>query len=102
MIDQLSAYGKEYLKSFVGYALYMFRSSVIYNKLGKDHVNASEEEWDHIQKFSPLLKDYNVHEIITAFNETLIYIERNADIRITFLNLSLYIGTLLRLKPIEQ
>jgi DNA polymerase-3 subunit delta' len=55
-------------------------------------IRLSVAEKDFIQKFSIVFDDANIEDISKALNDSAFHIERNADLRITFLNLSLYIS----------
>ena len=64
--------GREFLKSFIAYSEHMLRALFIY-RYGN-----------------------NLAELTKAFNDASFHIERNADLKIKFLNLSLYIGSQLK------
>ncbi len=88
--------GREFLKSFIAYSEHMLRALFIYRYGNKQLLRLSEQEADFVSKFSPFIHANNLSELTTAFNDTAYHIERNADLKITFLNLSLYIGTQLK------
>jgi len=88
--------GREFLKSFIAYSEHMLRALFIYRYGNKTLLRLSEQEADFVNKFSPFIHANNLPELTKAFNETAFHIERNADLKITFLNLSLYIGTQLK------
>jgi len=88
--------GREFLKSFIAYSEHMLRALFIYRYGNKHLLRLSEQEADFVNKFSPYIHANNLSELTNAFNETAFHIERNADLKITFLNLSLYIGTQLK------
>ena len=88
--------GREFLKSFIAYSEHMLRALFIYRYGNKQLLRLSEQEADFVGKFSPFIHANNLSELTTAFNDTAYHIERNADLKITFLNLSLYIGTQLK------
>lgn len=90
--------GREFLKSFMGYCQHMMRSSFIYRYGDNNLMRLSEDETDFVTKFSPFIHEQNLTELTKAFNDASMSIERNADLKITFLELSLYIGGQLKRK----
>lgn len=91
-VDECTKQGREFLKSYLNYSLQMVRASLIYRYGNRESLRLSEEERDFIEKFHVALNNENIPVISKAMNETITHIERNADLKITFLNLSLYIG----------
>jgi DNA polymerase-3 subunit delta' len=55
----------------------------------------NQQETLFIQRFSTSLTETNISPIVQELNRCAMQLERNADLKITFLNLSLYIGRLL-------
>jgi len=49
-----------------------------------------------LMKFSPFLHDQNLSEITKSLDDATYHVERNANLKIMFLNLSLYIGKQLK------
>ncbi|MEI6506917.1 MAG: hypothetical protein WCO54_00435 [Bacteroidota bacterium] len=90
--------GREFLKSFLTYCQHMMRASFIYRYGDKTLLRLNEKETDFVVKFSPFIHSENLAELTKAFNEASMHVERNADLKITFLELSLYIGAQLRRK----
>lgn len=88
--------GREFLKSFMGYCMHMMRASFIYRYGNEQLLRLSEQETDFVTKFSPFIHGNNLPELTKAFNDAAFHIERNADLKITFLDLSLYIGSQLK------
>jgi DNA polymerase-3 subunit delta' len=68
---------------------------LIYKYGNPDLLRLSDEEKAFILKFSVALTAENIPQLVTLINQSSMHLERNADIKITFLNLSLYIGKLL-------
>jgi DNA polymerase III subunit delta' len=85
--------GKEFIKSFIGYSLHMVRSVFLYNYGNRDLLKLNTEEAKFVNDFSFALKEDNLADITQSLNSTAYHLERNADLKITFLNLSLYIGS---------
>lgn len=88
--------GREFLKSFMGYCQHMMRASFLYRYGDPQLLRLSEQEADFVSKFSPFIHANNLQDLTKGFNDAAFHIERNADLKITFLDLSLYIGSLLK------
>jgi DNA polymerase-3 subunit delta' len=87
--------GREFLKSYLIYCQHMLRSCLVY-KFGEPKLlRLNDQETAFIQRFSASLTESNISPIVQEINKSTMHLERNADLKITFLNLSLYIGRLL-------
>jgi DNA polymerase-3 subunit delta' len=96
MVDTLSAGGREYIKNFLHYAGQMIRSAFIYRYAKQDLLKVNQTELAFLLKFSPFLHDQNLAEITKSLDDATYHVERNANLKILFLNLSLYIGKQLK------
>jgi len=94
-VEQLASGGREFLKSYLGYCLHIFRSAFVYKYGTPELLKLNAEESAFIEKFSNTLTRENVPVLVKLMNDSIHHIERNADLKITFFNLSLYIGALL-------
>jgi len=90
--EKILSGGKEFVKSFIGYSLHILRAAFLFHYADERLIKLSAEEFQFMHNFSFTLSSKNIPEITQAFNQTAYEIERNADPKITFLNLSLYIG----------
>ncbi|MCU0441168.1 MAG: hypothetical protein MUE96_02095 [Bacteroidia bacterium] len=91
-IDSITGTGREFIKSFLGYSLHMLRSALLYRYAPNQLLRLSPEELAFMQRFSFTMDDRNIPQLMKAINDAAYHVERNADLRITFLNLSLYIS----------
>lgn len=96
--DMISGMGKETLKSFLSYCNQMIRAAFIFKYGNRETLRIAKNEIPFFQKFSPLMHAYTIEKMENAFNDAIVQVERNANIKILFYRLSLYIGSLLR-KP---
>jgi DNA polymerase-3 subunit delta' len=87
--------GREFLKSYLIYCQHMLRSSFVFKFGDPKLLRLNEHETAFIQRFSASLTEENITPIVQEINRSTMQLERNADLKITFLNLSLYIGRLL-------
>ncbi|MES2559185.1 MAG: hypothetical protein V4590_05560 [Bacteroidota bacterium] len=92
-VGKITGTGREFIKSFIGYSLHMLRSVFLYHYADISLIKLSAEEKDFMQKFAFTMNGDNLPDITKALNEATFHVERNADLKITFLNLSLYIGS---------
>lgn len=92
LIDKIAGTGREFIKSFIGYGLHMLRAVLLSKHANPDLIRLSQTEREFISKFSVVFNDTNIQDISVELNKTAMEIERNSDLRITFLNLSLYIS----------
>lgn len=94
-VEGTAGEGREFLKSYLGYCQHMLRACFIYKFGDAKLLRLNQQELDFIQKFSAALTEDNIPLIVQLINQSTMHLERNADLKITFLNLSLYIGRLL-------
>ncbi len=94
-VEKAAAQGREFLKSYLIYCQHMLRACLIYKFGDEKLLRLNKQETEFIKKFSSALTEDNIAPIVQEVNLTSMHLERNADLKITFLNLSLYIGRLL-------
>lgn len=95
-VDEISGTGREYVKNFLGYATQMMRAAFIRKYGDPSLLRVNDEELQFLVKFSAFLNAQNLPEILQQLDEAAVSTERNANLKILFLNLSLYIGRQLR------
>ena len=97
-----TSFGREKQKQFLQYALHVFRESLIKNYGNSEMERIANHEEGFLSKFSPYIHGANCIQIIKLFNDSSYHIERNANPKILFLDLSLKLTKLLRVEaPIE-
>ncbi|MFN6944226.1 MAG: ATP-binding protein [Cytophagaceae bacterium] len=89
---------KENQKNFFQYGLNIFRESLIYKYADQSILRLNEEDLKFIQNFSKVLDHTKIDKITNELNEASYHIERNANAKITFLDLSLNIASILHSK----
>lgn len=94
-VEASAGKGREFLKSYLIYCQHMLRSSFVFKFGDPKLLRLNEQETTFIQRFSTSLTESNITPIVQEINRSTMQLERNADLKITFLNLSLYIGRLL-------
>lgn len=102
IIEKLSMVGREQVKSFLTYSSQMIRSSFIY-KYGHPSLRKNTEaELAFLNQFSAVFTPSNLSLITTAIDEAIFHVERNASVKIMYLNLSMYIGKQLQLATVKK
>lgn len=94
----LSRIGRERQKSFLIYALNIFRHSLLLNNQLDEIVRSGPEEMDFNRKFSAFVNHQNAAPMISLIEEGVQHIERNAHAGILFADISLKMVKLLRMK----
>ncbi len=86
--EDASRGGREKQKSFFQYGLKIFRLCLLHNYNVDSLIRLEGEEKDFISKFSPFVNHRNAIQIVTAFNTAITHLERNANPKILFTDLS--------------
>lgn len=87
-VDNISTLGREAHKNFLSYGLDIMHQCMMMNYTGADQVTVGAEEFDFVKKFSPFINHANVVEMVDLLNEHHYYVERNANAKILFTDLS--------------
>ena len=88
--------GREKQKGFLLYAMHIFRECILLQYAGAANVRMSAEELTAFTKFAPMINENNCHQFVEELNKAYFHIERNANPKILFLDLSFKLGRLLR------
>ena len=94
--EYFSKMGREKQKAFMRYALYLIRQCTLHWQEVPQLVRAYGEEMAFVEKFSKLLNARNVDSIRQELETAHGHLERNANPKVLFLDLSYRLGTLLR------
>lgn len=96
--EEIQKIGREKQKQFAQYCLHIFRESLI-NNFGTSALNKrTVVEEQFLLKFAPYIHGANCIEIIELFNDAYYHIDRNANPKILFLDVSFKLTKLLRVK----
>lgn len=91
-----NSFGREKQKQFLTYGLHIFRESLI-NNYGNSNLNrVAKNEAEFLQKFAPFIHGANCIKLIELFDNAIHHIERNANPKVLFLDVSLKLTKLLR------
>ena len=97
-IDNLSLKGRKQQNLFLSYAIKMVRECLIYNFASDTLLKTNENEFAFLTKFSPFIHEENSVMITEKLEESIKAINRNANAKILFFELSLQMVKFLRLK----
>jgi DNA polymerase-3 subunit delta' len=98
-VNTVAKIGRERQKSFLNYALRNFHQSISINYIENHQLPIQGEELVFLQKFAPFVNTANVIQLNDEVNKAIAHIERNANATILFMDLSLQVARMLRMKP---
>lgn len=98
--ENISKMGREAQKNFLSYTLSIIRESMMMNK-SQNYSSMVPLDFGgfDLSKFAPFIHEDNIEDIYMALNEASYNVERNANPKILFLDLSINISKLIRRKP---
>jgi DNA polymerase III subunit delta' len=100
-IDEVSASGRERQKNFINYALHIIRESMILNYGDPELVKLGADEREFVKKFAPFIHANNIERFIEELNKAYYHTERNANVKILFMDLAFKFNELLNVPKIE-
>ena len=95
-VEKFSKLGREKQKSFLQFGLSIFRQCLLQNYHARQALRLDKEQHEFIEKFSPFVNHRNALEIIDAFNQAIYHVERNANPKILFTDLSFNLARLFK------
>jgi len=96
LMEQFAEKGKEAQKNILLYSLKIVRESMLAKFGGESLLRLPDETLEFVRNFSKVLSENAIEKTITLLNDALHHIERNANPKMLFLNLSVNIAILLR------
>ena len=100
-VDLIDSWGRERQKGFLQYALKMIRESLIQNFGHKSIKKVRKSEALFIKNFAPYINQNNIIEIIEELESAHMHVERNGRAKIIFMDLTLKISILIRVKNLN-
>jgi DNA polymerase-3 subunit delta' len=94
-IERIGRAGRERQKNFLHYGLEVVRDCLMHNYAGEPLVRLNDELLPGFSRFAPFIHDGNAEAFEDELNKAHYHIERNANPRILFLDLSFKIHSLL-------
>ena len=95
-VNERSKKGRRSQSIFLKYSLKMVRNCLIIHFSDPNTLNITENEKKFLSKFHPFIHEGNISEISKKMEECIKNIERNANAKIMFYELSLQLMTLLK------
>ena len=96
--EEMASLGREKQKQFLNYAQHMIRQSMLLNYQTNTLLRVSANEAAFIKGFSPFIHEKNIMQLTEELNTANFHIERNANPKILFMDLSVKVNTLLTMK----
>ena len=96
--NELALKGRKQQKLFLSYTIKMIRECIIYNFASNNLLKANEKEHAFLTNFSPFIHEENSLLMVEKLEESIQSINRNANAKILFFELSLQMVKLLKLK----
>ena len=96
--EEIASLGREKQKQFLAYAQHMIRQCLLLNYQTNSLLRISTDEADFIKNFAPFIHEKNILQLTEEFNTANFHVERNANPKILFMDLSIKINTLLSIK----
>jgi len=87
--EEFPSLGRENQKSFLLYAIHMFRQVMLYQQNLERLVHLGKEEMSFVRNFSALYEHEQLEAAIKIFEDAFYHVERNANTKILFLDVSL-------------
>ncbi len=97
-IEEMNTLGRVQLKNLLCYGLYVMRACILYNNGVYKQIIANTSDEPFISKFGQLINQKNIYPFAQEFSDAIYHIERNANPKITLLNLSLQVEKLFKVK----
>ena len=97
-VDKISTMGRKHQKLFLSYAIKMIRECLILNFAYSSLLKTNEKEHTFISKFSPFIHEENSVMIVEELEKSIKSINRNANAKILFFELSLKMVKFLKVK----
>ncbi len=95
-VETLAKMGREKQKNFLNYGLEIFRQCTLMNYQATNLVKVHSEAYDFISKFSKILQPDVALVICEEFSKAIYHVERNANAKILFTDLSLKMSMIFR------
>ena len=97
-VDVISTSGRKQQIAFLSYAIKIIRECLIFNYTKRKLLNTNQAEFVFISRFAAFVHEKNSVNIVEKLEETIKSINRNANAKILFFDLSLQIIRLLKVK----
>jgi len=90
--------GREGQKNMLLYGINIMRETLVFKHSGNALIRLQEADLKFVENFSKQLSDEGIETISNALNDTFYHIERNANAKISFMNVSFQIASVFNKK----
>lgn len=97
-VNDITSMGRILQSVFLKYSLKMVRNCLVYNFSDSGNLYTTKQEKKFLNKFHPFINEINIFKITSIIEESIIHIERNANAKIMFYELSLQLMKQLKVK----
>jgi DNA polymerase-3 subunit delta' len=97
-VDKMAGVGRENQKNFLAHAVQLTRQTLMLNLNLPQLVKLSNTDKELLKKFSQFVNAGNCDDLLIAFDKAYYALERNANAKMLFLNLSFRVSALLNRK----
>ncbi len=97
-VDKFSKAGREKQKGFLLNSIRIFRECILVSTEKSELIKSDGEELKFARDFSPFINVHNSIRIIQEFDDAIFHIERNANPKILFLDLSFKMTEMIKIK----
>jgi DNA polymerase-3 subunit delta' len=97
-VDKMAGVGRENQKNFLAHAVQLTRQTLMLNLDLPQLVKLSQIDKELLKKFSQFVNAGNCDDLLMAFDKAYYALERNANAKMLFLNLSFRVSALLNRK----
>ena len=98
MTQELADTSREQQKLFLQNGLHILRECLMINYADRNMIRFEGEELESFKKFSPFVNQQNSEQFVEEFNKAHFHLERNANFKILFADLSLKVNRLLQVR----
>ncbi len=98
LTQELADTSREQQKLFLQNGLHILRECLVINYADRSMIRFEGEELESFRKFSPFVNANNSERFVEEFNKAHFHLERNANFKILFADLSLKVNRLLNVK----
>lgn len=98
--SELNELSKDRQKSFFNFVLHMIRESLV-NRFDESLMRTTEQEFNAAVKFKNYIYDENIEVLSKLLDESILAIDRNANFKILFMDISLQLKDLIK-APAKQ
>ncbi len=91
-VEELSKMGRERQKAFLNFGLEIFRQCTLMNFAAGKLVKTNPDVKEFVSKFSKVLRPELAAQMVDEFSKAIYHVERNANPKILFTDLSLKMG----------